>query len=203
MQLILRGYRKLLRNRDFLIHSGMLGVAMGLIFVFVTGAPFVIIDMLHVAADRFGYYQASMVLAFFLGSVLASRLADHWQALSLLTVGVVLMLVGTLSLCLVIGFDVVTPLTFTGSFMLMTFGMGPLFAVAPSRALRSIQGQAGTASAMLSSIQLTMAGIAAVLISVMNDGTARPMAVVTVFLGCLLAILLKVSAAEDRGRVSL
>jgi len=85
--------------------------------------------------------------------------------------------------------------------MIVTFGMGPLFAVAPSRALRSIDGQAGTASALLSGIEQTMAGLAAVMISVLHDGTARPMAFVTVFLGLALIALFARSGTEDRLRV--
>ena len=88
----------------------MLGVALGLIFVFVTGAPFVLIDNLGVSPDQFGYYQAAIVLAFFFGSVLASRLADHWQAMSLLRLGVALVLIGAALLSVVILTGLITPL---------------------------------------------------------------------------------------------
>jgi DHA1 family bicyclomycin/chloramphenicol resistance-like MFS transporter len=199
---VLKGYGGLLKNSDFLTHTMMLGVALGLIFVFVTGAPFVLIDMLGVAADHFGYYQASIVLAFFLGSVVASRLADHWQAMSLLRLGVALILSGAAILAMVIFFGLTDPITLTGAYMFMTFGMGPLFAVAPSRALRSIDGQAGTASAMLSGVEQTMAGLAAVMISVLHDGTARPMALVTIVLAGILIVLFKRSSYEDLLRQS-
>jgi MFS transporter, DHA1 family, multidrug resistance protein len=199
-QRVIKGYAALLRNSDFLVHTAMLGVGLGLIFVFVTGAPFILIDKLGVPADVFGFYQASIVSAFFLGSVLASRLADQWQAMRLLTMGIYLVLLGAVVLSFVIFLDFTTPLTLTGAYMIMTFGMGPLFAVAPSRALRSIDGQAGTASAMLSGIEQTAAGLAAVMISVFNDGTARPMAFVTVFLGSVLVALLIQSRREDKAK---
>ena len=198
---LIRAYGNLLKNSDFLVHCAILGVALGLIFVFVTGAPFILIDTLGVAADQFGYYQASIILAFFLGSVLASRLADRWQAMSLLRLGVVLVLAGSVVLCVVIFANLTTPLTLTGAYSIITFGMGPLFAVAPSRALRSIQGQSGTASALLSGIEQTMAGIAAVMISLLHDGTARPMAFVTVVLGLALVALFKRSCVEDELRL--
>jgi len=44
----------------------------------------VLINNLGVSPDEFGYYQAGIVVAFFFGSVLASQLADHWEAMSLL-----------------------------------------------------------------------------------------------------------------------
>ncbi|MFK7861966.1 MAG: multidrug effflux MFS transporter [Granulosicoccus sp.] len=199
--ILIKGYKDLLKNTDFLTHCAILGVALGLIFVFVTGAPFILIDKLGVAADQFGYYQASIVVAFFFGSVLASRLADHWEAMSLLRVGVALVLTGAVVLCSVILSGSTTPISLTGAYMIITFGMGPLFAVAPSRALRSIDGQAGTASALLSGIEQTMAGLAAVMISVLHDGSARPMAFVTVFLGLALIGLFMRSRTEDQLRV--
>lgn len=195
---LVSGYAALLKNTDFLVHCSILGVALGLIFVFVTGAPFVLINNLGVSPDEFGYYQAGIVVAFFFGSVLASQLADHWEAMSLLLLGVTLVLLGAALLSVVILAGLTTPFTLTGTYMILTFGMGPLFAVAPSRALRSIKGQAGYASAMLSGIEQTMAGAAAVMISVLHDGTARPMALVTVFLGLMLIVLFWRSRMQDR-----
>jgi len=160
-------YRDLLRNSDFLVHSAILGVCFGLIIVYVTAAPFVLIDLLTVPANQFGYYQASMVLAFFFGSLFASRLADQWSP-----------------------------------FVLMAFGMGPLFAVAPSRALRTIQSNAGSASAMLNGIEQTTAGLAALLISVIHDGTERPMAWISIALGLILAGLIYLSQRVDRTDLS-
>ena len=199
---LFRAYGGLLKNTDFLTHCVILGVALGLIFVFVTGGPFVLIENLRVAPDEFGYYQASIVVAFFFGSLLASRLADRWDAMHLLRMGVALILLGALGLCLLIFSDTSTALLLTSAYMVITFGMGPLFAVAPSRALRSIEGQAGTASALLSGIEQTMAGMAALMISVLHDGTARPMALVTVFLSVVLIGLFVRSGVEDRRRLA-
>lgn len=200
---VVKGYAALLKNSDFMTHSAILGVGLGLIFVFVTGAPFILIDKLGVAPDAFGFYQASIVLAFFLGSVFAAKVADHWHAMTLLRLGVYLIVCGAAALCAVIFLGWVYPLSLCGCYMIMTFGMGPLFAVAPSRALRSIDGQAGTASALLSGFEQTTAGMAAVMISVLHDGTARPMALVTVALGVALIFLFMQSKREDIRRASL
>ena len=199
---VFKGYSRLIVNRDFMVHTSMLGVAMGLVFVFVTAAPFVLIDMLGVAVDRFGFYQAGIVLAFFLGSVLASRLADHWDALRLFGFGVSLVIVGAVALIGVIMLDVLSPMRMIVCYMIITFGMGPLFAVAPSRALRSVEGQAGTASALLSGIEQTMAGVAALAVSVLHDGTARPMAWVTILLAFSLLLMMRWSRLIDRQRIS-
>jgi DHA1 family bicyclomycin/chloramphenicol resistance-like MFS transporter len=191
-------YRSLLKNSDFLTHCAILGVSLGMLFVFITAAPFIVIDLLGVPADQFGFFQASIVLAFFFGSVLASRLADHWNAFHLMGFGVLIVIAGSVVLSVVILGDLMTLYTLAASIMIMMFGMGPLFAVAPSRALRSIEGNAGSASALLNGIEQTTAGVAAVLISVFHDGTARPMAWVTVLLAVLMLGLLYRSKLEDQ-----
>ena len=189
-RIVVNGYRNLLKNSEFVIHSAMCGMALGLIFVFVTGGPFVLIEYLGVQVEHFGYYQASVVCAFFLGSVLASHQADHRPAEHLLLFGVCLVVIGSVVLMSIIWFDWLTPVRMVWAYAIMTFGMGPLFAVAPSRALRSITGQAGSASALLSSFEQSTAAVAAVMISVLHDGTARPMIWVTGILAISLLLLL-------------
>jgi DHA1 family bicyclomycin/chloramphenicol resistance-like MFS transporter len=191
-------YRTLLKNSDFITHCGILGVSLGMLFVFITAAPFVVIDLLGVPANQFGFFQASIVVAFFFGSVLASRLADHWNAFRLMSLGVLIVISGSVVLSVVILGNLMTLYTLAAAIMIMMFGMGPLFAVAPSRALRSIEGNAGSASALLNGIEQTTAGVAAVLISVFHDGTARPMAWVTMLLAVLMLGLLYRSKREDQ-----
>jgi len=194
---IVSGYRSLLGNSDFMLHSAMLGLALGLIFIYITGAPFVFISTLGVPVEHFGFYQASNVAAFFLGSMLASRMAGRWPAASMLYFGISLIFIGCMILLVIILFDWLTPLRLMLAYMVMTFGMGPLFAVAPSKALRSIKGQSGTASALLSAVEQTTAGAAAVAISVLNDGTARPMAWLSLGLVLALLVTLRYSNKAD------
>jgi DHA1 family bicyclomycin/chloramphenicol resistance-like MFS transporter len=186
---VLTGYFRLLGNAEFVIHSMMLGISLGLIFVFVTGAPFVLIEQHGVPPDRFGWYQAAIVVAFFFGSLLASRVAGYWPSERLLRAGVLTIVTGAAVLCVVIfgGFE--TPVRLTGSYMIMTFGMGCVFSSAPSRALRSIDEGAGTASALLSGIEQTLAGIAAVAISLLNNGTSSPLAWLSLVLASGLFLL--------------
>ncbi len=190
-KIVLRNYQVLLKNREFIIHSILLGVALGLIFVFVTAAPFVLIDLLNVPVDHFGYYQAMIVLSFFTGSLFASRLAEKVESATLLAIGVVMILVGAVILSVLVVTGSYSAVTFTGAYTVMTFGMGPLFAVAPSLAMRSITGGSGSASAMLSGIEQMTAAAASIAVTVLNDGTARPVALVTMALLIVLLCLLR------------
>lgn len=186
---VLGAYGGLLRNADFLSHTLVLGASLGLIFVFVTAAPFILITNFGVSVQHFGYHQSAIVVSFFVGSFAASRLVDHWSADRLLSIGLIFILLGCVVLIVLISTNNLGSLSLVVAYSIMLFGMGPMFAVAPSHALRSVKTQTGSASAMLSGLEQSLAGLSAVAVSVLHDGTAKPMASVTTFLTLLLLLL--------------
>ena len=186
---VMGAYGGLLKNADFVSHTLVLGVALGLIFVFVTAAPFVLITYFGVSVQYFGYHQAAIVLSFFVGSLIASKLVDYWSADRLLGTGVVFILLGCITLIVLISTNTLGSYSLVGAYSVMLFGMGPLFAVAPSHALRSVKAQTGSASAMLSGLEQSLAALSGVAVSILHDGTAKPMASVTTCLTLLLLAL--------------
>lgn len=187
---IARRYLQLLRNQDFLLHSLICGVAMGLIYMFITAGPFLFMQRFGVEARHYGFYQAAIVLTFFCGSVLASRLADRWPSALLLYLGMCGIVIGATSLIGLILLQWLTAASCTVTFGIMTFGMGPLFAVGPSRALRSVDEHSGTASSLLNGLQQCVGGLSAVSISLLGNGGTRPIALVVATLTCALLLLL-------------
>jgi DHA1 family bicyclomycin/chloramphenicol resistance-like MFS transporter len=197
---IASAYAGLLQNADFLSHTLVLGVALGLIFVFVTAAPFVLITYFGVQVQHFGYYQAAIVVSFFIGSVTASQLADYWAPERLLNFGVSFVMAGTVVLVLLIFIEKLSAINLAATYAIITFGMGPLFAVAPSHALRTIQSQAGAASAMLSGLEQGIAGLSAVAVSLIHDGTPKPMAWVSGLLALVLVGLVRWIAVQKNNQ---
>jgi len=199
---VIGGYTRLFYIPEFLVHTALCGFSLGLIYVFVTGAPFVIIELLKVPEDRYGWYQAMIVVPFFVGSLLATRLVDRINTQSILNIGAGTILLGSVLLTIIILFTDITPLTISGCYAVMAFGMAGIFAVGPSRALRPVTSQTGSASAMLAGAEQTMAATAAVAVSLFHDGTARPMAWVTVVLAISIVPLLFASGRQNQKRLS-
>jgi len=187
---VAQAYGSLLRNADFMSHTLLLGATLGLVFIFVTAAPFILITNYGVSVEHFGYHQATIVVSFFLGSMLASRRVDQWPAERLLSIGVFLILLGSLLLVVLISTKLLNSYSMVAAYCVMMFGMGPLFAVAPSHALRSVQSQTGAASAMLSGLEQSFAGLCGVAVSLLHDGTAKPMAMMTTSVALFLLLLL-------------
>ena len=183
-------YLDLLRAPRFLAYAGMLGAGTGVLYAFITGAPFVLIQQLGVATEHFGYYQAAVVAAYFIGSLAAMRAVRHMPSGKILQLGLAGMLLGGACLLALHLTARITPPAFTFAFMLMAFGLGPVFAVAPSKALRATARSAGAAAAMLFAIEMGLGGLAAGAVSLLHDGSPRPLALTigALMLGLLICM---------------
>ncbi len=170
-----RAYMGLLSSRKFTGHALMLGVGMGMIYAFVTAAPFILIDGYAVATEHFGYYQAVIVVAYFIGSWAANRLAGRITLDLMFETGLAVSAVGALSLPLLLATGHFNPFTFIAGMSFTTLGLGPIFAVSPSRALEQAGDHAGTASALVGGIELTVGSLAAAAVTVFHDDTPRPL----------------------------
>jgi DHA1 family bicyclomycin/chloramphenicol resistance-like MFS transporter len=195
---ILNNYYSILTNKTFMIHGCLAGVALGLIYAFVTGAPFILISYFGVEIQHFGYYQAVIVIAFFLGSMLATRLVDHWDSLRVLNLGLVIMVIGAI---LVVGFVFIgglSPTTLAFSYLFIAFGIGPVFAVVPSKAMSSVDRAAGSAASAFGCLEIGMSGVIATMVSVFHDDTPIPFGIV-IGLTTIVGILLGVTANRMKG----
>ncbi len=168
---VLGDYRGLLGDRRFITYAGMVGVGMGIIYAFITGGPFILIRQLGVPTEHFGYYQAFVVASFFVGSLAATRAVGHLDTARLLNIGLALVLAGGAGFIALAAAGRITPASFALAFSIMTLGLGPVFAVAPSKAMLATRRSAGSAAAMLGAIEMGVGGLAAGAVSLLpNDG---------------------------------
>jgi DHA1 family bicyclomycin/chloramphenicol resistance-like MFS transporter len=202
---ILHNYWSVMSNRIFITYGALSGVALGLIYAFVTGAPFILISYFGVEIQHFGYYQAVIVVAFFLGSLLSTRLVDSWQSLRVLNLGLVVMVIGAL---LVVGFVFIgglSPSTLVFGYLFIAFGIGPIFAVAPSKALSAVEKSAGSAASVFGCIEIGLSGVIAAMVSVFHDDTPDPFGVViglTAVAGIFLGVIANRQSAKQSANVS-
>ena len=190
---ILRNYRSVFTNRVFLVYAGLAGVALGLVYAFVTAAPFILISYFGVETQHFGYYQAVIVVSFFLGSMLATWLVDFWQPLRVLNLGLLITVVGAAMVIGLVFIGGLSPYSLSFAYLFIAFGIGPVFAVAPPKAMAAVEKSVGSAAAAFGSIEIGLSGIIAGMVSVIHDGTPAPLGFV-IGLTAVLAIVLGVIA---------
>ena len=178
---IFRGYWSLFSNRIFLVYAGLAGMALGFIYAFVTAAPFILITLHGVEPQHFGYYQAVIVISFFLGSLFATKLADLMDSIQVLNLGLVIAILGATVVAVLISLNRLTPITLSIGYSLIAFGIGPVFAVAPTKAMAAVKNSVGSAAAAFGSLEVGLSGIIAGMVSIIHDGTATPLGFVTGF----------------------
>jgi len=201
---ILNNYRSVVSNKIFITYGALSGVALGLIYAFVTGAPFILISYFGIEIQHFGYYQAVIVVAFFLGSLLATRLVDYWQSLHVLNLGLIVMVIGSL---LVVGFVFIgglSPNTLVFGYLFIAFGIGPIFAVAPSKAMSAVDKSAGSAASVFGCLEIGLSGVIATMVSVFHDGTPGPFGIViglTTVAGIVLGVIINRQSTKQAATV--
>jgi DHA1 family bicyclomycin/chloramphenicol resistance-like MFS transporter len=169
-------YVELFTHRGYMCYALSSGAALGALFVFITEGPFLFIDRLGVRTEYYGFSQATIVTAFFFGSLFANRYVRRLGVERLLQYGLVFILVGGLMLpgTLVLGWESTVPIT--ASISVYAFALGLFFASAPMRALEEAPGGGGSAAALLGSLEMGGGALAVAVAAHFHDGTAWPMA---------------------------
>ena len=196
---IARGYAALLSPGPFIVYSLIVAATLGALFAYITAAPFVLIDRLGVPTEQYGFYQAAIVLAYFLGSLVVTRAAGRFDIDRLLGAGLAIVAMGGVALPLALAAGAETPSVIAAAMSLYAFGLGLVVATAPVRALDTAASARGSAAAMLGALEMGGGALGALGVGFLHDGTAWPMALI-VGGSALLAAGLFVAARRWRAR---
>jgi len=175
----------------------MTGTGSGVIMAFVTAGPFILITYFGIATQHYGLYIVMPVLSYIIANMVTRRITGKMKIENILRSGLLMAAAGTIALAAIIFSNHQGPLSLTLAMSITTFGLGPVFAIAPMRALDCSPGPTGASSAMLNMLPMIMGGLAAVNLSVMHDGSSRPLAVTV-----LALLLIAVSAYGLASRIS-
>ncbi|MDD5241874.1 MAG: Bcr/CflA family multidrug efflux MFS transporter [Sulfuricella sp.] len=180
---ILSDFRHLFANRAFLGYTLSGGLAMSGMFAYIAGSPFVLMELYGIPARHYGWIFGVNAFGLIAASQFNARNLKNCPPTLLLrralwtpalagTSLVVLGLVGWLPL----------PLLMAGFFMFVA-SLGYINPNSSAAALATHGQQAGTASALMGSIQFSLATLAGTLVGLLHDGTARPLVSVMAFCG--------------------
>ncbi|MCO5069820.1 MAG: multidrug effflux MFS transporter [Rhizobiaceae bacterium] len=169
------GYRRLLRDRNFLGLSLIGGLALASFFVYLANSSFVIIDHYGMSPSVYSLYFSVNAISFFTVSQASGWAAQRFGLRSVVRVAVIGFATVMLSLFAVM-ISGVDSLTFMA--VLLFFGYGFLGLVIPTTSVLAMDEQgaiAGTASALMGTIHM-VTGVTAMAISgFFANGTPIPM----------------------------
>lgn len=200
---ILKQYGSLLLDRQFLAYALCGGLLQAGMFAYITGSPFVLIELHGIKPENFGWVFGANAIGLIAASQFNARLVGKltpdtilgralWLPAGLTLVITILVAAGVNNL----------PLLLVGFFGFMAC-YGFISPNASAIALSQQGHQAGTASALMGTVQFSLGIIAGVSMSLWHDGTALPLVTVMSICGVGALLLHRYIARPEHDRMRL
>jgi DHA1 family bicyclomycin/chloramphenicol resistance-like MFS transporter len=195
--MLLRDFAQIGRERGFLSHACMGAAAMFAVFAFISGAPAVYIEQFGIPAEQFGllfavsatgFIGASQLNPWLLKRLGARRVPAYALRLSAAAVAV-------LALSAMTGLGGLMGIFLPAVVALACTGL--VFPNAAVGALARHAHRAGSASALLGTLQFGFAAMGSALVGALADGTARPMALL-MLAGALAALVAEMARPRPK-----
>lgn len=190
-RIIAANYATLLRSRNFmtvalgssLMYAGMLS--------YLAGSGFVYLEMLGVPLPYFGLIFLTTVIGYFLGSALSARLASLLESPQVVMLGAAMMVCACLAMLLWSSLQPQSISALMLPMMVYTAGLGMLLPHSMNLALQPYPHMAGTTSALLGFIQMSVSASASGLVGALLADSPAPlvwMMTTIVVVGALLLL---------------
>ena len=179
---VIQTYRRLLGDWRYMGYVLAGGLIFSGLLAYISGSPFIFIELFHISPQRFGFYFGSNAIGIIAASQVNRLLVHRFEARRILQVVLWISVVASVGLLAgaFTGYaglaGIVVPLWF---FIAMHGIVSPnttALAMSPYGAV------AGSASALLGTVQFGLGAASGALIGALADGTARPFA--SVLAGC-------------------
>jgi DHA1 family bicyclomycin/chloramphenicol resistance-like MFS transporter len=186
---VLRNYWELLRDREFLGYSLAAGCVQAGMFAYIAGSPFVLIELHGIDPSHYGFVFGANAFGLIAMSQINTRLVRARSLDAVLGMALYAPLLAGLVLAVAaLAGMAVLPVLLVGFFVFLA-GMGCITPNASALALAHQSHRAGTASALMGTLQFGFGTLAGAAVSVWHDGTALPLAVVMAVCGCSAVLL--------------
>jgi DHA1 family bicyclomycin/chloramphenicol resistance-like MFS transporter len=180
---VLERYAGLLADRHFMGYALSGGMNAAGMFAYIAGSPFVFIELHRVAPEHFGWIFGTNAAGLILASQVNGRILHRFGADRILRLGNLLQTVAGLALLL----SAATGLGgFLGIAVPLFVYVGCVGLVSPNAialAMAPHGAQAGAASALVGTLQFSIAAIAATAVGAIHQQSALPMAMIVAICG--------------------
>ncbi|HSC83466.1 MAG TPA: Bcr/CflA family multidrug efflux MFS transporter [Pseudomonas sp.] len=191
-------YLGLLGDRLLIGHGMTGGIAMAGMFTYIAASPFIFIELYGVSPQHYGWLFGLNAAGFILSAQLNGWLLRLHGPGYWLQRTVWLFLASALALLVV---SWIQPAELWPLLVPLFICIASLSCILPNASACAMAGQgrhAGSASALIGSLQFSVAAGASALVGMLHDGTARPMALVIVCCASITVLLAVVTARHAR-----
>lgn len=171
-----RNYRALLANTKFMLFTLCLMFYYVAAYAFITGSPFVYITYFGVEPQHYGWLFALNIVGLMGMSVINRRLVHRYSLEALLKVATSVAALAALLLALAAKLDIGGLILIVAAVFVFFSMNGIIAATSTAAALDSVPNVAGSASALMGSLQYGSGIISSLLLALLSDGTPWTMA---------------------------
>lgn len=186
---VLTTYYRFLQDRSFIGYALTGGMGMSGMFAYIVGSPFVFIELFHVSPSHFGWFFGANAAGLVAAAQMNVRLAHRFEPDAIIK-AVLMIQICCVSLLLV--GTVVGLVGLYGTATLLFIYVSSLGFLVPNTTAMAMAGHAkksGSASALIGTLQFTLATTAASVLGVANSGAALPMAGIIALCGVSAFVL--------------
>lgn len=158
------GYMQLLRNKPFMIHVTLKGCALGLLFAYISSAPFILEDHYGLSQTVYGVAIGCNAILGAVGSMISLKFKPFKKAVAIAAVILAVAVAGqAVALWTIHNFWVYEVFA-----VVMLFALGMIFSVSNTLAMNEGRQRAGEASAILGVAGYIVGAIVAPLVGIGN-----------------------------------
>lgn len=183
---IVKNYRRDFKNPILLIYSILIGSTTAFVYIFAAMAPIIVISMMGIRPDAFGYLNLIPASGYFLGNFLAARLANHFETKTVLQWGIGIIGAGVLLLVTLFWSGVRNAFSLFLPVFVLYLGIPLLYSNAAVLATFRIRDKPN-ASSIMSFINIGIAFIGILIIEIAHESSMKAMTIV--FSGIFVFIL--------------
>ena len=196
---ILSAYGSVLRNRVCVSHMMVTSCAFSGFFAYLTGSPLVFVHIFGFSESQYGYMFALTAGSLLLANISNSRFLKRVRSAQMLKVGVTMVTIGGIAIALVTlgGFNGIIP--FMGAIMIYVFGAGLIFPNAVAAGLEPVGALAGTAAALMGSVQLLTGTLVSAIVARLYDGTTHAIGITMSVMALAVLLTFLLGIPKDSG----
>lgn len=177
---LLRIYARIAASPGFWAYAGPGALSYGAIFLFISGSSFVLISLLGVPTQTYGYLFALGVIGYLCGTLVCRRLLGRIGMARTLALGTRIGLLGAIVFFALVMAGIANPALVVAAQFFTMLAHGINFPCAQAGSVAPFPAEAGAAAGLFGAATMFAALLAGLWIGASHDGTLMPLAAGTV-----------------------
>ncbi len=195
---LLGTYKTVLKNSVFMRYAFISSIAYGGLWAYLAGSPFFFQNVLGLTPSEYGYLHTFGVVNFIIGTTLNRYLLNYTSADMLIRVGLGGLFLTSCLLVYLAASDAKQVWAFALAMIPYSIGLGLMFSNSNNTALDQCPKARGTASSVISMLEIVTPICTAWIVGELYNGSMMPTALV-MLIAITVSLLLKWSLADNKG----